>query len=82
MEGDPKFDASQDLPNFPYARYAELVGLMDTHRSTGTAGRCRALSADRPVVLEVYADPDVPPLPPHITFKQAKAYTSAILQTE
>ena len=25
--GDPKFDASQDLPDFPYARYAELLGL-------------------------------------------------------
>jgi pyruvate dehydrogenase (quinone) len=31
-------------------------------------------------VLEAYADPDVPPLPPHITFKQAKAYASAILK--
>lgn len=83
MQGDPKFDASQDLPNFPYARYAELVGLMgirvDQPEQLADAWD-RALSADRPVVLEVFADPDVPPLPPHITFKQAKAYTSAILQ--
>ncbi len=27
MEGDPKFEGSQDLPDFPYARYAELLGL-------------------------------------------------------
>jgi pyruvate dehydrogenase (quinone) len=40
----------------------------------------RALSSDRPVVLEVYTDPNVMPLPPHITFDQAKAYMSALLQ--
>ncbi|MGZ8239448.1 MAG: thiamine pyrophosphate-dependent enzyme [Methylobacter sp.] len=83
MEGDPKFDASQDLPDFPYARLAELIGLqgirVDQPEQLADAWD-RALSADRPVVLEVYADPDVPPLPPHITFKQAKAYASAILQ--
>src|SRR5215204_6775074 len=27
LEGDPKYEASQDIPDFPYARYAELVGL-------------------------------------------------------
>lgn len=83
MAGDPKFDASQDLPDFPYARFAELVGLMgirvDQPEQIADAWD-RALGADRPVVLEAYADPDVPPLPPHITFKQAKAYASAILQ--
>lgn len=83
MAGDPKFDASQDLPDFPYARFAELVGLMgirvDQPEQIADAWD-RAIGADRPVVLEAYADPDVPPLPPHITFKQAKAYASAILQ--
>ena len=82
MEGDPKFDASQDVPDFPYARYAELIGLhgirVDQPEQIGDAWDS-ALSADRPVVLEAYTDPDVPPLPPHITFKQAKAYASAIL---
>jgi pyruvate dehydrogenase (quinone) len=83
MEGDPKFDASQDLPDFPYARYAELIGLLgirvDQPEQLADAWD-RALSADRPAIVEVYADPDVPPLPPHITFKQAKAYASAILE--
>ncbi|MGZ8196607.1 MAG: thiamine pyrophosphate-requiring protein, partial [Methylosarcina sp.] len=83
MEGDPKFNASQDLPDFPYARLAELIGLqgirVDQPEQLADAWE-RALSADRPVVLEAFTDPDVPPLPPHITFKQAKAYASAILQ--
>ncbi|MDN5836803.1 MAG: thiamine pyrophosphate-dependent enzyme, partial [Nitrosospira sp.] len=82
MEGDPKFEASQELPDFPYARYAELIGLqgifVDQPEELGNAWD-NALSANRPVVLEVCADPDVPPLPPHITFKQARAYMSAIL---
>jgi pyruvate dehydrogenase (quinone) len=82
-EGDPKFEASQDIPDFPYARYAELIGLhgirVDRPEDIGRAWDF-ALSADRPVVLDVYTDPNVPPLPPHITLKQAKAYASAILR--
>jgi pyruvate dehydrogenase (quinone) len=82
MEGDPKFEASQDVPDFPYAAYAELIGLhglrIDRPEDLGNAWDY-AMSADRPVILEAYTDPDVPPLPPHITFKQARAYTSAIL---
>ena len=83
MEGDPKFEASQDVPDFPYAAYAELIGLrglrVDQPEKLGAAWDY-AMGADRPVILEVYADPDVPPLPPHITFKQARAYASAILK--
>ena len=33
-----------------------------------------ALAADRPVILECYTDPNVPPLPPHITLKDAKNF--------
>src|SRR6185437_888164 len=83
MEGDPKFEASQDVPDFPYAAYGELIGLrglrVDQPEKLGAAWDY-AMGADRPVILEVYADPDVPPLPPHITFKQARAYASAILK--
>ena len=82
LEGNPKFDASQDVPDFAYASYAELIGLrgirVDRPEQIGDAWDS-ALSADRPVVLEAYTDPDVPPLPPHITFTQAKAYASAVL---
>lgn len=39
-----------------------------------------ALSADRPCVLDVKTDPNVPPLPPNITYEQAKQYAEALLQ--
>jgi pyruvate dehydrogenase (quinone) len=82
MSGDPKFTASQELPDVPYARFAELIGLegirVEDPDEVG-AGWERALAADRPVVYEVVTDPEVPPLPPHITLQQAQAFTSAVL---
>ncbi|OHZ00127.1 thiamine pyrophosphate-requiring protein [Salinicola sp. MIT1003] len=80
--GDPKYTGSQDLPDFPYADYANLIGLkgIKVDEPEALAGAWdRALNADRPVVLEVVTDPDVPPLPPHIKREQAKAYMSALL---
>jgi pyruvate dehydrogenase (quinone) len=83
MQGDPKFEASQDVPDFPYARYAELIGFtgirVETPQAIGPAWE-QALASDRPVVLEAITDPNVPPLPPHITLEQAKAYVSALLK--
>ncbi|MBW6524750.1 thiamine pyrophosphate-requiring protein [Sphingomonas sp. RHCKR47] len=80
-EGNPRFDASQSLPNVPYARFAELLGLtgiyVDTPEQLGDAWD-RALAADRPVVLEVKTDPDVAPLPPHVTLQQAKGFLSSL----
>jgi pyruvate dehydrogenase (quinone) len=82
MSGDPKFEGSQDLPDFPYARYAELLGLkgirVDSPEQVASAWD-EALNADRPVVYEAITDPEVPPLPPHITIEQAKALSSALL---
>ena len=82
MEGDPRYDASQDIPDFPYARYAELIGLkgirVDDPNEVGSAWD-EALASDRPVVLEAITDPAVPPLPPHITFQQATHFAQAIL---
>ena len=81
--GDAKFEASQDLPAFPYARYAELLDLkgirVDDPADVASAWR-EALSADRPVVVEAIVDPDVPPLPPHVTFDQAASMTKALLK--
>ena len=81
MEGDPKYEASQVLPKFPYAGYADLIGLrgirVDRPEDIGPAWE-RALSSAVPTVLEVVTDPNVPPLPPHISAKQAKAYLSAL----
>jgi pyruvate dehydrogenase (quinone) len=83
MSGDPRFEASQDVPDFPYARYAELIGLhgisVDKPEDVGPAWE-DALRADRPCVLEARTDPNVPPLPPHLTFEQAKAFASAVLK--
>lgn len=82
MAGDPKFEASQTVPDFPFARYAELLGLkgirVDDPDRVGAAWD-EALAADRPVVLEAMTDPNVPPLPPHITFENVKAYVSSVL---
>jgi pyruvate dehydrogenase (quinone) len=81
--GDPKFEASQTLPDFPFARYAELLGLGAVTMRTPdeiVPGWDEALAADRPVVIEAHTDPEVPPLPPHITFDQAKAYAQAIVK--
>jgi pyruvate dehydrogenase (quinone) len=83
MAGDPKLPASQDLPEFPYAQYAESLGLLgirvDRPEQIGPAW-ARAFSADRPVVVEAVTDPEVPPLPPHITLKQAAALGSSLLK--
>jgi pyruvate dehydrogenase (quinone) len=82
MSGDPKLEASQSLPDFPYAEYARLVGLhgvrVDRPEDVGP-GWDEALSAGRPAVLEVITDPEVPPLPPHIRFEQAEGLAKALL---
>jgi pyruvate dehydrogenase (quinone) len=82
MEGDPKFNATQQIPDVPYHRFGELIGLrgiyVDNPDRLAMAWE-EALASDRPVVLEVKTDPEVPPLPPHITLKQAKNFTEAVL---
>jgi pyruvate dehydrogenase (quinone) len=83
QEGDPKFDASQQLPDVPYHRFAELIGLKGLYvEEPGQLGAAweEALAAGRPVVLEVKTDPNVPPLPPHISFEQARKFTSMLIK--
>jgi pyruvate dehydrogenase (quinone) len=81
MEGNPKFDASQDIPDFAYARFGEMLGFkgifVDSPDRLAFAWQ-EALASDRPVVLEVKTDPDVVPLPPHVTLKQARGFMSAM----
>ncbi|MDO9708760.1 thiamine pyrophosphate-requiring protein [Paracraurococcus lichenis] len=85
QEGDPKFEATQQIPNVPYHRFAELIGLrgiyVDNPDRMGPAWE-EALASDRPVVLEVKTDPNVPPLPPHITLEQMKKFTSNLLSPD
>jgi pyruvate dehydrogenase (quinone) len=83
LEGDAKFEATQSIPDVPYHRFAELIGLrgifVDNPDRLASAWE-DALSSDRPVVLEVKTDPEVPPLPPHITLAQAKAFMSMLVK--
>jgi pyruvate dehydrogenase (quinone) len=82
LSGDPKFVASQELPDFSYADYAESLGfrgiLLDNPDKVAAAWD-EALASDRPVVIEAHTDPEVPPLPPHITPQQARHFMSAAL---
>jgi pyruvate dehydrogenase (quinone) len=83
LSGDPRFEASQHIPDFPYARYAESLGLIgvrvDHPDEIGPAWD-RVLGADRPAVLEAVTDPNVPPMPPHITWEQARAFAASLLK--
>lgn len=83
MAGSPKFAESQTLPDVDFAGFATSLGfnastikdpdeLADTWRV--------ALAADRPTVLDVHTDPDMPPIPPHATFDQFKAAATAVLE--
>jgi pyruvate dehydrogenase (quinone) len=81
MEGDPKFEASQDIPYLDYAAYAGLIGLRGikvTQASQIEDAWREALAADRPVIIDAMSDPNEPPLPPHITFEQAKAFARSV----
>jgi pyruvate dehydrogenase (quinone) len=81
MSGDPKLDASQVLPDFPYARYAELLGMRGIRVESPdqvSAAWDEALAADGPVLVEAITDPEVPPLPPHVRFEQAKELASSL----
>ncbi len=83
--GDPKWEASQQLPDVPYAEFAKLLGLgglrVERPEDVGAAWD-EALSAERPYVLDMVTDPNVPPLPPHITLAQARHFASALVEGE
>lgn len=83
MSGDPKVEMTQRVPNVPMHKFADLIGLkgiyVDDPAQLGAAWD-EALSAGVPCVLEVKTDPEVPPLPPHITFEQAKAFMSTAIK--
>jgi pyruvate dehydrogenase (quinone) len=82
MAGDPKFEGSQYIPDIPYAKYAELLGLKgiycDKPKKIGEAWD-EALASDRPVVLEFVTDPEIAPIPPHIMAEQGKKAAKAMV---
>jgi len=81
MNGNPRFDASQDIPDVRYSNFAEMIGLkgifIDDPDLLGDAWQ-EALSAGRPTVLEVKTDREIAPLPPHISLAQARAFISSV----
>ncbi len=83
MQGAPKFTESQRLPDVDYASFAASLGLhgvsVDKPDQLGPAWEA-ALAADRPTVLDVRTDPDIPPIPPHATFEQAKDTAKAMIK--
>jgi pyruvate dehydrogenase (quinone) len=83
LSGDPKFEGSQNLPKFNYAEYAKNLGLngirMEKPEDIKPAWE-EALRTDKPIIIDALVDPDVPPLPPHIKFDQAKAYLKALFK--
>ncbi|HZZ41756.1 MAG TPA: thiamine pyrophosphate-requiring protein [Tepidisphaeraceae bacterium] len=83
MMGDIRFLASQELPDFPYAAFADSIGLrgirVEKPEQLADAWD-RALNSDRPVIVEAISDPDTPTLPPHITLEQARHFTETILR--
>ena len=83
MEGTPKFAESQTLPDVDFAAFARSLGLVgvniDTADALGPAWD-QAFAADRPTVLDIRCDPNVPPIPPHVTFAQVKALAGAVLK--
>jgi pyruvate dehydrogenase (quinone) len=81
LEGDPKNPQTQTIPEVNYAAYADLIGLKGIRVETPDeieGAWDQAFSSDRPVVVDALCDPDVPPLPPHITVKQARMFASSL----
>lgn len=83
LGGAPKFEESQVIPDVSYAEVAESLGMLSIRVESPdqlASAWDRALSADRPTLLDVVCDPEVPPIPPHATFEQMKATTEALLK--
>jgi pyruvate dehydrogenase (quinone) len=83
MGGTPKFVESQGLPDVSYAEFAASIGLGSvtiTDPDELSGAWKTALSADRPYVLDIHCDPDVPPIPPHADFEQMKATAQALIK--
>jgi pyruvate dehydrogenase (quinone) len=83
MAGDTRYGPSQDLPEMDYAGFAEHIGLggLRVDRPEDLPGAWdRAFASPIPFVLDAVVDPDVPPLPPHISLEEMKAFGMSILK--
>jgi pyruvate dehydrogenase (quinone) len=83
MQGAPKFVESQTLPDVDFAAFAASLGLhaitVEKPEQVGPAWDA-AFAADRPTLLDVHTDPNVPPIPPHATFEQMKDAALSMLK--
>jgi pyruvate dehydrogenase (quinone) len=83
MAGDPKFPDSQTLPPFSFADYARTLDLGAIEMRTPddiARGWDEAMAWPRPVLVEAFTDPEVPPLPPHIALVEAKNLVESIIK--
>ena len=81
LAGDPKYPPSQTIPDLPYARLAELIGLRGTRveRPSELADALDdAFSGNGPTVIDAVVDPEIPPLPPHVSLEQAANIAKAL----
>jgi pyruvate dehydrogenase (quinone) len=81
MEGEPRYAASQALPDVPYADFARMLGLdgvrVERAEQVGPAIE-RGLTSDRPVVIDALVDPSVPTLPPSLKPPQHERLDAAL----
>lgn len=83
MEGIPKFEETQVIPDISYAKFAELAGLrgITVDKPDDVAAVWdEALASDVPVVVDAIVDPEVPPLPPHVEFAEVKHMVGAVMK--
>lgn len=83
LGGTPDFVESQALPEVSYADVAAAMGIAsititDPDDLAGAWGT--ALAADRPYLLDVHVDPDVPPIPPHADLQQMLDTAKALIK--
>jgi pyruvate dehydrogenase (quinone) len=81
MEGDPKLDTTQVIPDFGYAAYAESIGFLGLRINSPDQVKeawQTALQAERPVLIEAITDPDVSPFPDHVMLKSAEKLAASI----
>jgi pyruvate dehydrogenase (quinone) len=83
MGGSPQFLPSQQLPDFPYAGFAQSLGLVGVKAEKPdevVAAWDEALAAERPCVVEFRTDPAVPPIPPHASWDQIEKTAESIVR--
>ncbi len=83
MEGNAKLETTQVIPDFNYAAYAESIGFLGLRVDAPHQLEevwARALSADRPVLIEAITDPDISPFPDHVMIKKADKLATSVAQ--